>query len=95
MVPSSNRFCSTRGVVGFRIRSFYRIFQRALAMAELGGRGITPHSLRHTFGSVLCNRGVPVPHVMDLLGHADIGSTMIYVHSTPAALREAVKKLSE
>lgn len=75
--------------------TFYKIFRRVLAVAGLDSCGITPHSLRHTFGSVLCNRGVPVPHVMDLLGHADIGSTMIYVHSTPAALRAAVRKLRE
>jgi site-specific recombinase XerD len=75
--------------------SFYRLFHRVLAAAELSGRGIRPHSLRHTFGSMLCARGVPVPYVKDLLGHEDIGSTMIYVHSTPAALREAVRKLRD
>jgi integrase/recombinase XerC len=75
--------------------TFYRIFGRVLAVAELDGLRITPHVLRHTFGSVLCARGVPVPYVMDLLGHEDIASTMIYVHTTPAGLREAVKKLRE
>ena len=38
---------------------------------------------------------LPVPYVKDLLGHADIGSTMVYVHSTPLALRAAVRKLAE
>ena len=75
--------------------SFYRVFHRVLRKAGLYGKGITPHSLRHTFGSVLCARGVPVPYVRDLLGHADIGSTMVYVHSTPTALRQAVRKLRE
>ena len=74
---------------------FYNLFHRILAKAKLRGTGITPHSLRHTFGSVLCARGVPVPYVKDLLGHEDIGSTMIYVHSTPVALRQAVRKLAE
>ena len=75
--------------------TFYKIFHRVLALAELAGAKITPHSLRHTFASVLCDRGAPVPCVKDLLGHEDIGSTMIYVHTTPAGLREAVKKLRE
>jgi len=75
--------------------SFYRLFHRVLAAADLSGTGITPHALRHTFGSLLCARAVPVPYVKDLLGHEDIGSTMIYVHSTPTALREAVRKLTE
>jgi len=38
---------------------------------------------------------VPVPYVKDLLGHEDIGSTMVYVHSTPKALREAVSRLKD
>jgi len=83
------------GGKGLSRTSFYRLFHRVLAAAELSGTGITPHALRHTFGSVLCARGVPVPYVKDLLGHEDIGSTMIYVHSTPTALREAVRKLAE
>jgi integrase/recombinase XerD len=75
--------------------SFYRLFRRVLAKAELAGRGITPHTMRHTFGSMLCAKGVPVPYVKDLLGHEDIGSTMVYVHSTPMALRQAVRRLGE
>ena len=75
--------------------SFYRIFHRILDAAELRGTGITPHTLRHTFGSVLCARGVPVTYVKDLLGHSDISSTMVYVHSTPTALRSAVRKLRD
>jgi site-specific recombinase XerD len=66
-----------------------------LKHADLAGKGITPHALRHTFGSMLCAKGVPVPYVKDLLGHEDIGSTMIYVHTTPAALRQAVRSLGE
>ena len=75
--------------------SFYRLFHRVLKHAELAGKGITPHALRHTFGSMLCAKGVPVPYVKDLLGHEDIGSTMVYVHSTPRALRTAVRQLGE
>ena len=85
------------GTTGKRIAwsSFYRLFHRVLKHADLAGRGITPHALRHTFGSMLCAKGVPVPYVKDLLGHEDIGSTMVYVHSTPKALREAVRVLQE
>jgi len=87
-------FVSTRGKK-IAWSSFYRLFHRVLKHAELAGRGITPHALRHTFGSMLCAKGVPVPYVKDLLGHEDIGSTMVYVHSTPGALRQAVRRLVE
>ena len=52
-------FVSTRGT-HLAHSSFYCIFHRVLAVANLDHRGITPHSLRHTFGSTLCARGVPV-----------------------------------
>ena len=87
-------FVNTRGLMITRT-SFYRLFHRVLKQAELAGKGITPHALRHTFGSMLCAKGVPVPYVKDLLGHEDIGSTMVYVHSTPASLRAAVRILTE
>ena len=87
-------FVSTRGIRLSRT-SFYRLFHRVLAAGGAAGRGITPHALRHTFGTMLCAKGVPVPYVKELLGHEDIGSTMIYVHSTPIALRHAVRKLTE
>lgn len=91
---------ATRVFAGTRGRrlahsSFYRLFHRVLAQAELGGKGITPHALRHTFGSVLCARGVPVPHVSNLMGHANLDSTMIYLHASSQELRAAVKKLRE
>ncbi len=57
---------STRGT-RLAHSSFYRLFHRVLALAELDGLGITPHALRHTFGSVLCARGVPVPYIPRLV----------------------------
>lgn len=37
------------------------------------------HSLRHTFGTECAARGVPVPTIKELMGHADIKTTMRYV----------------
>jgi len=58
--PSTFVFPNTRGAkLSYSV--FYKIFGRVMNMASLKDSGITPHSLRHTFGSVLCQRGVPVP----------------------------------
>ncbi len=51
------------------------------------------HALRHTFGSLLAKSGVALPIVQRLLGHTDIRTTMIYVHTTGEEHREAVEKL--
>lgn len=56
--------------------------------------GLTPHTLRHTFGHELASRGVPLQVIATLMGHDSINTTMIY--TTPGAdeLQAAVDKLS-
>jgi integrase len=67
-----------------------REFSKLLKQVGVGGR---LHDLRHTFGSRLVKKGVPLPVVKDLMGHADIESTMIYVHLHPTQYREAIDLL--
>jgi integrase/recombinase XerD len=54
---------------------------------------VTPHVLRHTFGSLLAMAGVPLPTIKELMGHASISTTMVYVHLSAEHRREAVGKL--
>lgn len=53
------------------------------------------HSVRHTAASWMVERRVPLPHVKEILGHASITTTMIYVHSTIDHLRRSVCQLDE
>lgn len=46
-----------------------------------GDRGYTPLTLRHTYATYLVKKGVPLNVVQRLLGHADINTTMTYVHT--------------
>lgn len=39
------------------------------------------HSLRHTYATVLHQRGLPIEKVSKLLGHADISTTQIYAQT--------------
>ncbi|MNU03449.1 Tyrosine recombinase XerD [compost metagenome] len=57
--------------------------------AGLGGRGFTPHKLRHTFATQLLNKGLRIDIIQRLLGHAGIGTTQMYAHTEFGAdLRE-------
>ncbi len=40
---------------------------------------VTAHSLRHTCGSLLVERGVEVETIKDMLGHTDTSTTRIYI----------------
>ena len=48
------------------------------------------HNLRHTFATRLCESGMNIKMVQDILGHTDISTTMdIYTHVTREMRREA------
>lgn len=56
-------------------------------------RRVTPHQLRHAFGSNLVDAGGSIDEVQELLGHVTIESTAVYVHPDPRRLRAAVDRV--
>ena len=42
-----------------------------------------PHRLRHTFGSDMVRAGISLPALQQLMGHAQIHTTMLYVQLAP------------
>jgi integrase len=53
------------------------------------------HRLRHTFASHLAMEGASLKSIQELLGHADIKTTMRYAHLSPSTLKKSVELLEE
>lgn len=56
-------------------------------------RRITPHQLRHAFGSNLADAGGTLDEIAALLGHKSVTSSQVYLHPDPARLRAAVERV--
>ena len=65
--------------------SFYAAWFQVRKAADLEGLRI--HDLRHTFASVLINKGVSIYEVQTLLGHSTIQMTQRYAHLAPDRLQ--------
>ena len=57
-------------------------------------RAITPHQLRHAFGSNLVDVGDQLDEVSELLAHASMSSSQVYLHPDPGRLREAIDRVA-
>jgi len=73
-------------------QTFQRDFKRAVVRAGVV-KPATPHTLRHCFATHLLQSGYDIRSVQELLGHADVSTTMIYTHVLNVAGRGVVSPL--
>ena len=64
-----------------------------LLCRKAGAPEVSWHPLRHTFGTMLAARGVDLPTIQRLMGHASGSTTTIYLHTDPSRMAEAVARL--
>lgn len=70
----------------------WKIVHRAFESAGVRDRA-TPHSFRKTFGSRAHAQGARAKTVQEMLGHADLRTTELYLDSTEDAERAAVHSM--
>ncbi|AKK11039.1 site-specific tyrosine recombinase XerD [Corynebacterium uterequi] len=68
-------------------QSTWAIIKTAAERAGID-KDISPHTLRHSYGTHLLEGGADVRTVQELLGHASVTTTQIYTHITADNLRQ-------
>lgn len=67
--------------------------KRVAAVGDAAGVHLTPHMLRHSCATRLIERGVGIRTVQEILGHADLKTTMRYLRIRPKDLPAALRRL--
>lgn len=65
------------------IRAIQYAFQRCFNKSNIQKKGVSFHSLRHSFAVRCMERGIPLNQIQVLLGHESIATTSIYLKINP------------
>jgi integrase/recombinase XerD len=92
-LSSDRPFCNAWGGKLTRY-SIYEICTRIGKRAGITSP-VTAHKWRHTFSSVCIQKMIPLSQLQQLLGHANITTTMVYAHDKPPTESETRQTLAQ
>lgn len=71
------------------------VYRRVVRVAERTNitKKVTPHVLRHTYGTLIASRGATAQYIRQTMGHADLSSANTYLQYSGAQLDEEAESL--
>ena len=91
LVDKEALFVSKRTGKRLGNRRVEQIVEHCMQTAGLGGKGYSPHKLRHTAATLMYRHGnVDMLELKEILGHEHVSTTEIYTHINTDKLRKAV-----
>ncbi len=88
---SSRRF-SSRVVFPRGTKSIQRVVKEVAKRAGISKK-VTPHTLRHSYGSLWIRKGGALIALRDMMGHTNIATTDIYTHTTVDEIQKDMPKI--
>ncbi|NKB72496.1 MAG: tyrosine-type recombinase/integrase [Candidatus Latescibacteria bacterium] len=86
-------FCNLRTGGRLSRKTVWDALKRYASRA--GIRPVHPHMLRHTFGTGLANRNVPIEQIRELMGHTSIRTSQIYIAVSTEQKRASVERIDQ
>ena len=90
-LPKDSEYVFINKQTGEPYTDIHKSFTTALEIAKI--ENFRFHDLRHTVATRMVEKGIPLPVVQEIMGHAKISTTMRYTHVVPKQKLEAISVL--
>lgn len=93
-VKDRGRFNTKKGNK-FKIKNIQIMVKKYSKRAGINNKQVSPHTLRHTFATNFIKQGGNVMHLKEILGHASVSTSQIYITLALKDVKEAMLKFKE
>jgi len=93
-VKDRGRFNTKKGGQ-FKITNIQAMVKKYSKRADINNKQVSPHVLRHTFATNFIKQGGNVMHLKEILGHASVSTSQIYITLALKDVKDAMLKFKE